>query len=146
MDEFELRTTVGASGDDPDVTRRNAQIAVQLYKGDYLAEALYDPWTSEERERLLARYLATAVSYAERLSREGDQAQAVQICEQVLRRDRTYEEAYQSLMRAHARAGSRSQALRSYSRCRQALSDELAMEPLPETTALFERLRRNQPI
>ena len=146
VDEFELRTTVGASGDDPDVTRRNAQIAVQLYKGDYLAEALYDPWTSEERERLLARYLATAVSYAERLSREGDQAQAVQICEQVLRRDRTYEEAYQSLMRAHARAGSRSQALRSYSRCRQALSDELAMEPLPETTALFERLRRNQPI
>jgi DNA-binding SARP family transcriptional activator len=61
----------------------------------------------------------------------------------VLRRDRCYEEAYQTLMRAHARAGSRSQALRSYSRCAQALADELGIEPLPETVALYERLKHN---
>jgi ATP/maltotriose-dependent transcriptional regulator MalT/DNA-binding SARP family transcriptional activator len=146
VDEFELRAQVGAAGDDPEFSRRNAQIAVQLYRGDYLAESLYDPWTTEERERLMARYLATALGYAERLSHDGDQAQAVQICEQLLRRDRCYEEAYQTLMRAHARAGSRSQALRSYTRCVQALQDELGMEPLPETTALYERLKRNEAI
>lgn len=146
VDEFELRAAAGATGDDPEFARRNAQIAVQLYRGDYLAESLYDSWTIEERERLLARYLAVTVSYAQRLSDEGDQAEAVQLCEQVLRRDRCYEEAYQTLMRAHARAGSRSQALRSYSRCVQALRDELGMEPLPETVALYERLRRNEAI
>ncbi|HMQ34398.1 MAG TPA: bacterial transcriptional activator domain-containing protein, partial [Chloroflexaceae bacterium] len=107
---------------------------------------LYAPWTPEERERLTARFLATAVAYAARLSAEGDQAQAVQLCEQVLRRDRCYEEAYQTLMRAHARAGSRSQALRSYTRCVQALRDELAMDPLPETLALYEALKRNETI
>jgi len=144
VDEFELRAA--AASDDPDFARRNAQIAVQLYRGDYLAEALYDPWTIEERERLLARYLDVAVRYAERLSAEGDQAEAIQICEQVLRRDRCYEEAYQCLMRAHARAGSRSQALRSYARCLHALQDELGMAPLPETTALYERLKRNEAI
>lgn len=146
VDEFELRAAAAAASDDPDFARRNAQIAVQLYRGDYLAESLYDPWTIEERERLLARYLDVAVRYAERLSAEGDQAEAIQICEQVLRRDRCYEEAYQCLMRAHARAGSRSQALRSYTRCVHALQDELGMAPLPETNALYERLKRNEAI
>jgi DNA-binding SARP family transcriptional activator len=146
VDEFELRAAAAVASDDPEFARRNAQIAVQLYRGDYLAESLYDPWTIEERERLLARYLDVAVRYAERLSAEGDQAEAIQICEQVLRRDRCYEEAYQCLMRAHARAGSRSQALRSYTRCVHALQDELGMAPLPETNALYERLKRNEAI
>jgi DNA-binding SARP family transcriptional activator len=146
VDEFELRVAAAAADGEPDFARHNAQIAVQLYKGDFLAEALYDPWTIEERERLLARYLATAVSYAARLSDAGDHAGAIHLCEQILRRDRGYEEAYQVLMRAHARSGSRSQALRSYARCVQALHDELGMEPLPETEALHQRLKRNEPI
>ena len=49
-------------------------------------------------------------------------------------------------MRAHARAGSRSQALRSYVRCSQALRDELGIEPLPETRALYEILKRNEAV
>ena len=146
VDEFELRAAAAAASDDPDFTRRNAHSAVSLYRGDYLAESLYDPWTTEERERLTARFLSITVSYAVRLSAEGDQAQAIQLCEQVLRRDRCYEEAYQALMRAHARAGSRSQAMRSYTRCVQSLRDELAMDPLPETIALYEALKRNEAI
>lgn len=146
VDEFELRAAAAVASDDADFARRSAQIAVSLYRGDYLAESLYDQWTLEERERLTARFLATAVDYAARLSREGDHAQAVQLCEQVLRRDRCYEEAYQLLMRAHARAGSRSQAMRSYVRCTQALRDELGMDPLPETAELYEALKRNEPI
>ncbi|MEI7646081.1 MAG: BTAD domain-containing putative transcriptional regulator [Chloroflexales bacterium] len=146
VDEFELRVAGASARDEPDFARRNAQIAVQLYRGDYLAESLYDLWTIEERERLIARYLATAVSYAQRLCNDGDQAQAVQICEQVLRHDRGYEEAYQTLMRAHARAGSRSQAMRCYTRCVQTLHTELGIEPLPETIALYEQIKRNEPL
>ncbi|MBO9339686.1 MAG: bacterial transcriptional activator domain-containing protein, partial [Chloroflexus sp.] len=146
VDEFELRASSALTSTDPDFARRSAQAALQLYRGDYLAEALYDPWTIEERERLLARYLATAIAYAEQLSTEGRHNEAIQIAEQVLRRDRCYEEAYQLLMRAHARAGSRSQAMRSYTRCVQALREELGIEPLPETEALYRRIRQNEPI
>lgn len=146
VDEFELRASGAQTTTDPDFARRSAQAALQLYRGDYLAESLYDSWTIEERERLLARYLATAVSYAEQLSAEGRHNEAIQIAEQVLRRDRCYEEAYQLLMRAHARAGSRSQAMRSYTRCVQALREELGIEPLPETEALYRRIRQNEPI
>lgn len=143
VDEFELRTTSLVQSD-AEFFLRNSQIAVQLYKGDYLAEALYDPWTLEERERLMARYLATATALAERLLERGDIQQTVQLCERVLRRDRCYEEAYQVLMRAYARSGSRSQALRTYARCVHALDDELGIDPLPETTELYERVKRNE--
>jgi DNA-binding SARP family transcriptional activator len=145
VDEFELRVAAAARAD-PEFARRSAQIAVQLYRGDYLAESLYDLWTIEERERLIARYLATATAYARQLSDSGDQAQAAQLCEQALRHDHGYEEAYQVLIRAQARAGSRSQALRSYARCVQALHNYLGIEPLPETVDLYERLKRNQPL
>lgn len=144
VDEFELRVAGATAQAEPDFARRNSQAAVQLYKGDYLAEALYDSWTSEERERLLARYLAAATAQAARLTQGGDYAEAIQLCERVLRRDHGYEEAYQVLILAHAQSGSRSQALRSYARCVQALHDDLGIEPLTETTALYERLKRNE--
>jgi LuxR family transcriptional regulator, maltose regulon positive regulatory protein len=146
VDELELRVAGANTRDDPEFALRNSQMAVQLYKGDYLTEALYDPWTLEERERLLARYLATATIYAGRLLERGDLQGAVQLCEQVLRRDRGYEEAYQVLMRAHARSGSRSQAIRSYNRCVRTLQEDLGIEPLPETTALYEQIKRNEQI
>jgi DNA-binding SARP family transcriptional activator len=117
---------------------------VQLYRGDYLVESLYDSWTLEERERLLARYLATATSLASMLVDRGEMQQAVHLCERVLRRERCYEEAYQVLMRAYAGIGSRIQAMRTYTRCVQAMEDELGIEPLPETTALYERIKRNE--
>ncbi len=143
VDEFELRTTNISSQNDPEFVLRNAQTAVNLYKGDYLAESLYDSWTIEERERLLARYLATATALAGGLMEKGDMQHAIQMCEQVLRRDRCYEEAYQVLIRTYARSGSRSQALRSYDRCIHALQDDLGIEPLPETTQLYEQIKQN---
>jgi DNA-binding SARP family transcriptional activator len=145
VDEFELRTTSIVQGD-AEFLLRNSQIAVQLYKGDYLAESLYDSWTLEERERLLARYLATATMLADQMLDKGDVQQAVQLCERVLRRDRCYEEAYQVLMRIYARSGSRSQALRTYTRCSHALQDELGIDPLPETSELYERIKHNEKV
>ncbi|NJL03457.1 MAG: tetratricopeptide repeat protein [Chloroflexaceae bacterium] len=143
VDEFELRTTRIAQGDAAFMLR-NRMISVGLYRGDYLAEALYDSWTLEERERLLARYLNTTTALAGALVERGDVQQAIELCEQVLRRDRCYEEAYQVLMLAYIRTGSRSQALRTYTRCVQALEGELGIEPLPETTELYERIKLNQ--
>lgn len=143
VDEFELRTTT-LPQNEPELALRNAQVAVDLYRGDYLAESLYDSWTLEERERLLARYLATATLVSNRLLARGETHQAVEMCERVLRRDRCYEEAYHVLIRAYARSGSRSQALRSYSRCVQALNDDLGIDPLPETTEIYEQVKRNE--
>jgi DNA-binding SARP family transcriptional activator len=59
----------------------------------------------------------------------------------VLENDRAHEDAYRLLMRAHAALGERSSALRIYTRCVAVLREELGVEPLPETVALYNTLR-----
>lgn len=145
VDEFELRLATVPHAE-AEQAIRNGSIAVQLYKGDFLPELLYEPWTFEERERLLARYLSAATGLAALLLEQGKLSEVFELCEQVLRRDRCYEEAYQLLMRAHARAGSRSQALRMYARCTRALQEEMEITPLPETTELAERIKQDLPV
>ncbi|MBI5290617.1 MAG: tetratricopeptide repeat protein, partial [Chloroflexi bacterium] len=51
------------------------------------------------------------------------------------------EEAHRRMMELLARTGQRSAALAQFEACRRALADELGLEPAPETTALYERLR-----
>jgi len=46
-------------------------------------------------------------------------------------------------MEAHYRAGEQDQALRAYERCREALSRELGVSPVAETTALHTRILQN---
>ncbi len=146
VDEFELRLATIPHAE-PEQAIRNGRIAVQLYKGDFLPELLYEPWTFEERERLLARYLSATTILAGQLLEQGDDINEVfMLCEQVLRRDRCYEEAYQLLMRAYARSGSRSQALRVYARCQHVLSEEMEIDPLPETQELAERIKQDLPV
>jgi DNA-binding SARP family transcriptional activator len=47
------------------------------------------------------------------------------------------ETGYQRLMRAHAAAGNRAEALRVYERCRCLLAEELGVSPSPQTEAVY---------
>src|SRR3982751_22817 len=50
------------------------------------------------------------------------------------------EEAYRQLMLLLARNGERSAAIAQYMACRRVLAEELDVEPMEETTALYRRL------
>jgi len=50
--------------------------------------------------------------------------------------------ACQALMRAHAAAGNRAEALRVYSKCSTLFRDELGATPSPQTEAVFLRILR----
>jgi DNA-binding SARP family transcriptional activator len=52
------------------------------------------------------------------------------------------ESAYLRLLRAHAAAGNRGEALRVYDRCRRLLADELGVDPSPELEAVYLDLLR----
>ena len=75
------------------------------------------------------------------LLEEGQAHEAIGLAWRVLESDRAHEEAYRLLMRAHASLGERSTALRLYARCAAVLQEELGVEPMPETTALYNALR-----
>lgn len=108
--------------------------ALALYTGDLL-EGTYDDWVLRDRTRLAD--LRTAV-----LTRlvgwfaPHDPAAALVHARAVLDRDPLREDAHRAAMRACADLGRRQDALAQYASCVAVLRDELALAPLPETTAL----------
>jgi DNA-binding SARP family transcriptional activator/energy-coupling factor transporter ATP-binding protein EcfA2 len=55
------------------------------------------------------------------------------------------ESAHLRLLRAHAAAGDRAEALRAYERCRRLLAEELGVDPSPELEAAYLDLLRAEP-
>lgn len=116
--------------------------ALALYQGEYLQEYPYAEWASEERERFLTLYLRTAERLAQALVSREAWEEAITVCRGILARDDCWEEAYRLMMIAYAQQGQRSQALRTYRRCRERLQTELGIPPLPATVAVYESLRQ----
>ncbi len=116
------------------------QKAIDLYRGDYLPESLYDAWLAEERERLAASFLESADRLIELMIAREQFADAIDLSQRVLSRDKCWERAYRYLMLAYDRLGDRGQVGRTYQRCVQALKDDLNVSPSPETQELYEKL------
>lgn len=115
--------------------------AAEIYRGTYLPDSLYEDWAVVERERLAMQFNDIAIRLGELLFEEGTIHEAIGLAWRVIENDQLYEEAYRLLVRAHTYLGERSTALRLYTRCVEVLRSELGIEPMPETTALYETLR-----
>lgn len=114
--------------------------AVDLYRGDFLEQSLYEDWTIEERERLLGLYLRTAERLARLHLQNGQPAEAIALCKAILSRDDCWEAAYRLLMVAYQRRGNRPQALRTFEHCTQVLKESLDVPPMEQTVKLHERI------
>jgi DNA-binding SARP family transcriptional activator/tetratricopeptide (TPR) repeat protein len=97
--------------------------AVQLYGGDLLPDAPYEPWTEAPRRRLRDKYL--------RLLRHAG------LFERLVQEEPTDEPAHLALMRAELTAGRRSAALRWYVHLRDHLQQSLSLKPGPNVDALY---------
>lgn len=117
------------------------ETARTLYRGDFLEENIYDDWTFAERERLRERFLVVLTELAECYARQGRYRRAIGACLQVLSTDSVREAVYVRLMLYYYYAGERTEALRTYDRCRRQLDEQLAVQPLPDTRRLAERIR-----
>jgi ATP/maltotriose-dependent transcriptional regulator MalT/DNA-binding SARP family transcriptional activator len=137
--EFERACEVGLRTSGLDQLRS----ALRLYRGDYLPDALYEDWASEERERLLSLYLRAADKLAGLLIERNEFEEALDICQAILACDACWERAYRLIMTAHARQGNRPLALRAYQRCVATLHDELGVEPSTTTTSLYQQIARS---
>lgn len=117
------------------------RLAISLYNGPFLPDSLYEDWSVIERERLGLLFNLAALRLSELLLNDGHVHEAMGLAWRVLEYDEAHEESYRLLMRAHAQIGERSTALRLYQRCVKVLNEELGVDPLPETVALYEALR-----
>jgi len=116
------------------------QKAINLYRGEYLPDALYETWAAEERERLAALFLESSDHLVETMLQQSRYAEAIELAQRVLAQDNCWERAYRHLMLAYDKLGDRGQVGRAYQRCVQVLREELDVSPAPETRALYETL------
>jgi predicted ATPase/DNA-binding SARP family transcriptional activator len=123
------------------------QQAAMLYRGPLLAgfslkdSDAFEEWLQVKRESLAQRAIAVLSTLADYHARHGEYAQMEQAARQQIEVDPFSEEAHRCVMRACAWSGRRNLALAQYETCRQLLKTELGVEPLSETTALYESLR-----
>jgi LuxR family maltose regulon positive regulatory protein len=118
--------------------------AVELYRGDYLIEDLYEDWTMVERERLANAYLDLLGRLAIHYMEVGQHQESIRACYRVLEKDRCHEDSYRLLMECYARLGLRARALHQYRICEQMLRQEYDTSPSPETRSLYVRLLKDE--
>src|SRR5215213_3040078 len=86
--------------------------AIELYRGDYLIEDLYEDWTMVERERLSNAYMDMLGRLALYYMEVGQHQESIQACYRVLEKDRCHEDSFRLLMRCYVKLGLRGRALR----------------------------------
>jgi len=122
------------------------EAACKLYTGPFLPEDLYADWSLIQREQLAQMHLAMCGALAAHQLAHGRYDEAARWATRILEEDRCDETAHRQLMRAYAAANRRADALRQYQRCEHILADELGVQPMAETTALFYAILRGEPL
>jgi DNA-binding SARP family transcriptional activator len=89
----------------------------------------YEDWLVDDREGLRQLRLHALELMADEFSRSGHHQEAILAALTAIRLEPLRETAHAALIRAHLAEGNRSEALRQYHRCRDALAAELAVEP-----------------
>ena len=117
--------------------------AVELYRGDFLVEELYEEWPRIERERLAGVYTDLLRKLAANYMESGQLQESVQTCYRALEKDRCDEDTHRLLMECYVRLGQRAQALRQYRLCEQALENECDTTPSSEIRALYASILKD---
>jgi DNA-binding SARP family transcriptional activator len=120
-----------------------AQVAYHIYKRPFLPAETND-WATRQREQLTTLHVRACECLAETYIRNGEPAIAVDVARQAVAAQPYRETAHQVLMRAHAAAGNRAEALRAFEDCRSLIADQLGVAPSAETEALYLGILRSR--
>lgn len=100
-------------------------------------------WVEVLRLRLRERGVRALDLLVRVYGREGDHSLAVAVGRDLVALEPYREASHRLLMRAHQASGDRAEAVRVHQRLRALLSDELGIDPAPETTALYLDILRD---
>jgi len=125
------------------------QTALNLYRGEFLEgfhvrdAPAFEEWVLSQREWLHGLAIQGWHSLSNHYAAQGEAGRnkAIEATAQLLALEPWREESHRQMMELLARDGQRSAALAQYETCRRILAEELGTEPMPETTALYERLK-----
>jgi ATP/maltotriose-dependent transcriptional regulator MalT/DNA-binding SARP family transcriptional activator len=114
--------------------------AIDLYRGDFIPEDLYEDWIVAARDRLRLRYFKALLNMARIAESSSDAGRAVAAYSRLFDADECNEEACRWLMSHFHTTGQRGAAVRTYERCQLALQRTLEAEPEAETSRLYRNM------
>ena len=100
------------------------------------------PWIESQRAALRAMQLRALQCLVTVSANNHEPLLAIQHANEMVQLEPFRETAYQLLMRMHAAAGDRAEALRVFAKCRELLRDELGVSPSPQTEAVYLEILR----
>jgi DNA-binding SARP family transcriptional activator len=115
------------------------QSAAALYRGSFL-DGFYDDWIINERYRLETLFSDALARLMAGHEARGEDEAALTAALRLLDHDPLREDAYRLAMRAYCRLGQRNAALEQYRRCQYTVRAELGVEPMIETTGLYQAI------
>ncbi len=124
---------------------RDFEAAVALYSGDLL-EHCDDEWVLPEREALRTDYVNALYALVVEHRSRRQWASAIRRARVLLQADPWREDTVRQLMSVQYESGDRAGALQTYAEFRRRLRKEMAVDPMPETRALWERITSNAPL
>jgi len=116
------------------------QVAIDLYAGELLPQDRYEPWVEQRRGELRELSLSLLLELGALHEERGELGEAIEALERVVAQETAHEEAHVGLMRLYALLGRRREALSQYERLREALLEELGIEPDVATTSLQQEI------
>lgn len=123
---------------------RHLRQAVQLYRGPFFT-AIDDEWAWIERQRLRNLYCEALLKLAFAYAASGEWQRSIQWAAQLNREEPLREDVHRLLIEAYRQTGNRAKAVAQYRLCEAVLRDELGVEPMPETQALFNEMVASRP-
>lgn len=102
-------------------------------------------WVERRQAELRELHQRALETTSDAAADAGDWAGALHWAEEAVEAAPLRESSYLRLMKAHAGAGNRGEALRAYERCRRVLAEELGVSPSPPTEAAYVALLGEEP-
>ena len=136
-----------AEQEQPPASAQTLATAAALYRDDLLAgfflpdSESFETWAQTQRQRFRRQAQDALSQLAGHALDNGDYDAAAAFARRQIEIDNLDEPAHRQLMTALALNGQRNAALAHYGELTQLLTEELAAEPDPETTALAEAIR-----
>jgi DNA-binding SARP family transcriptional activator len=119
------------------------QAALQLVRGELLADVLYADWAVRAREVSDRMLVEVCLKGAQRANALGKSATAERFARLAVEKDVVCEDAWRQLMLAHWFSGRRGRALAAYGELRAAMAEQVGDEPSSETYQLYLTILRD---
>lgn len=133
----------GRPGADKELEKRGESV-FKWYGGEFLEREADEPWMFSMRTRLRGKLQRVVTAIANNLENSRELGKAILMYQRGLERDPADESFYRGIMGAHQLLGERSEVVRTYQLCREALTKRFGVAPSPETEALY-RLAMREP-